>query len=74
MQAVRSKDRKADEDAKPKFRRKVNPNSPPTTIEIHGIRVHFPFRPYDCQEVYMTKVMEALIRSENALLESPTGT
>lgn len=55
-------------------RRKFNPHSPPTTIEIHGIRVHFPFRPYDCQQTYMTTVMEALLRSENALLESPTGT
>jgi hypothetical protein len=48
--------------------------SPPTTVEIRGIPVHFPFRPYDCQVTYMTKVIQALQQSENALLESPTGT
>jgi hypothetical protein len=57
-----------------RFRRKVNPASPPTTVELRGIRVHFPFRPYECQETYMGKVLDALLRSENALLESPTGT
>lgn len=55
-------------------RRKINPSSPPTMVEIHGIRVHFPFKPYPCQELYMKKVMDALLRGENALLESPTGT
>ena len=55
-------------------RRKVNPLSPPTTVEIRGVQVHFPFKPYACQETYMGKVMDALFRSENALLESPTGT
>lgn len=48
--------------------------SAPESFDIHGLKVHFPFRPYDCQKVYMTKVIEALLRSENALLESPTGT
>lgn len=71
MKAVRPPDPNA---SKARFRRKVNASSPPTALEIHGIRIHFPFRPYECQEAYMTKVMEALIRSENALLESPTGT
>ncbi|EEC51330.1 predicted protein, partial [Phaeodactylum tricornutum CCAP 1055/1] len=55
-------------------RRKINPFSPPTTVDVRGVRVHFPFRPYKCQETYMEKVLDALLRSENALLESPTGT
>lgn len=46
----------------------------PTTLEIKGIPVHFPFKPYDCQKDYMTKVIDALQNSQNALLESPTGT
>lgn len=55
-------------------KRKINPLSPPTTIELSGVRVHFPFKPYKCQETYMQAVMNALLKSENALLESPTGT
>jgi regulator of telomere elongation helicase 1 len=50
------------------------PSSPPTMIELRGITVHFPFKPYKCQEEYMNKVLDALHHSENALLESPTGT
>lgn len=50
------------------------PASPPTTIELRGISIHFPFKPYKCQEDYMGKVLDALMRKENALLESPTGT
>ncbi|KAL7580301.1 hypothetical protein ACA910_004338 [Epithemia clementina (nom. ined.)] len=57
-----------------RVRRKINPASPPTAVEVCGITVHFPFRPYKCQEEYMTQVIKALSRSENALLESPTGT
>jgi regulator of telomere elongation helicase 1 len=49
-------------------------SSSPTTVELRGIQVHFPFQPYPCQKAYMTKVIEALHHSENALLESPTGT
>ena len=55
-------------------RKKINPASPPTTLEIGGVNIHFPFRPYPCQKEYMSKVLQALNRSENALLESPTGT
>ena len=36
--------------------------------------MYFPFRPYDSQSAYMTKVLDAVMRGENALLESPTGT
>jgi regulator of telomere elongation helicase 1 len=59
---------------RPRKQRTSNPTSPPTTIELRGIPIHFPFRPYKCQEDYMTKVLDALLKSENALLESPTGT
>lgn len=48
--------------------------TPPTTVELRGVNIHFPFKPYKCQEDYMGKVLDALLRSENALLESPTGT
>jgi len=56
-------------------RKRINPVvSPPTTIELRGVPIHFPFEPYKCQKDYMGKVLDALLRSENALLESPTGT
>ena len=55
-------------------RKLVNPISPPTTIELRGVPIHFPFKPYKCQEDYMNVVLDALIREQNALLESPTGT
>lgn len=48
--------------------------TPATTISLRGVDIHFPFKPYACQEDYMGKVLDALHRSENALLESPTGT
>lgn len=48
--------------------------TPATTVDLRGVQVHFPFKPYACQEEYMGKVLDALHRSENALLESPTGT
>lgn len=60
--------------AKRVFKRRINPLSPPTSLELRGVRVHFPFKPYPCQETYMQTVLDALLRSENALLESPTGT
>lgn len=36
--------------------------------------MNFPFPPYDCQKVYMSKVIECLQRKVNGVLESPTGT
>ena len=75
MKAVRSNDNRAvATESRKVVKRKINPNSPPTTITLNGIRVHFPFKPYKCQESYMQTVMDALLKSENALLESPTGT
>ncbi|XP_062089395.1 regulator of telomere elongation helicase 1 homolog isoform X2 [Humulus lupulus] len=44
------------------------------TYKIRGIDVDFPFEAYDCQLVYMEKVIQALQDKCNALLESPTGT
>ena len=74
MQAAKLK---ATEDGRHSFKiqNKIrNPISPPTTVDLSGVRVHFPFRPYECQRVYMATVLDALLKSENALLESPTGT
>jgi len=48
--------------------------TPPTSLFLNGVQVHFPFKPYDVQEKYMTSVLRALQNSEHALLESPTGT
>ena len=41
---------------------------------IAGNTVYFPFTPYESQTTYMTRVIEAISQSQNALLESPTGT
>ena len=40
---------------------------------IEGVTVEFPFEPYDLQRAYMGKVINCLDKSENAVLESPTG-
>lgn len=45
-----------------------------TEFVTRGVTIRFPFEPYDCQKVYMEKVVEALQNKQNALLESPTGT
>ncbi|KAG9459287.1 hypothetical protein H6P81_003795 [Aristolochia fimbriata] len=42
--------------------------------KIRGINVAFPYKAYDCQIVYMEKVIQSLQEKTNALLESPTGT
>ncbi|KAH8937953.1 hypothetical protein BDL97_16G056800 [Sphagnum fallax] len=44
------------------------------TYRIGGIAVEFPYNAYDCQLVYMERVISALQKGSNALLESPTGT
>lgn len=38
------------------------------------MNINFPYDAYECQLAYMEKVVEALQKEENALLESPTGT
>ncbi|KAG7521076.1 regulator of telomere elongation helicase 1 isoform X1 [Solea senegalensis] len=45
-----------------------------TDLSLHGVTVKFPFPPYDCQKVYMSKVIECLTKEKNGVLESPTGT
>ena len=44
------------------------------TLSIRGVSVEFPFKPYDCQLIYMEKVIQSLQEGNFALLESPTGT
>ena len=41
---------------------------------VRGVPVEFPFEPYDCQRIYMEKVVQSLQEGSFALLESPTGT
>uniref|UniRef100_A0A8C5K3I3 Regulator of telomere elongation helicase 1 n=1 Tax=Jaculus jaculus TaxID=51337 RepID=A0A8C5K3I3_JACJA len=43
-------------------------------IVLNGVTVDFPFQPYQCQQEYMTKVLECLQKRVNGILESPTGT
>ena len=43
-------------------------------LTLRGVPVQFPHKPYPCQIDYMTRVIEALDKETNALLESPTGT
>ncbi len=43
-------------------------------VDIESVSVEFPFQPYPAQLTYMEKVVEALNKRTNALLESPTGT
>lgn len=45
-----------------------------TTFRIRHVDVTFPFEPYQPQRVFIERLLEALQRGENALLESPTGT
>ena len=42
-------------------------------LEIAGTAVKFPFEPYQLQRNYMTNVINALDKGQNAILESPTG-
>ena len=43
-------------------------------MNLLGHKVFFPFKPYEVQKVFMSRQLEALNQSQNALLESPTGT
>lgn len=42
-------------------------------VQINGIPVVFPFKPYSVQEEYMEKIIESLKTKQNAILESPSG-
>lgn len=44
------------------------------TYDVRGVHLHFPHEAYECQLVYMERVIEALDEKKHALLESPTGT
>lgn len=44
------------------------------TYTVAGVPVDFPYEAYEVQLAYMEKVILALSRGQNALLESPTGT
>ncbi|KAM9856085.1 regulator of telomere elongation helicase 1 [Aulostomus maculatus] len=44
------------------------------SLSLRGVTVDFPFTPYDCQQEYMSRVIECLQRNVNGVLESPTGT
>ncbi|CAF4004893.1 unnamed protein product [Adineta steineri] len=41
---------------------------------IEGLTVLFPFEAYQCQLDYMKAVVECLVKGQNGILESPTGT
>ncbi len=41
---------------------------------IRGVPIEFPYPAYECQQIYMEKVIQAVQQEQNALLESPTGT
>ncbi|XP_028416705.1 regulator of telomere elongation helicase 1 homolog [Dendronephthya gigantea] len=43
-------------------------------IKVRGVEIDFPYKPYDCQVNYMSKVIECLQEGKNGILESPTGT
>jgi regulator of telomere elongation helicase 1 len=59
-----------------KFAVDLGPLTTGNNSQLQGgtIDVYFPFKPYQCQVDYMTRVIRALNLGENALLESPTGT
>jgi len=43
-------------------------------FQVYGTQVEFPYEPYPVQFVLMEKILRACENSQNALLESPTGT
>ncbi|KAF9565157.1 Fanconi anemia group J protein [Mortierella alpina] len=50
-----------------------NAAAAPTVFSTRGVSIRFPFVPYQSQQDMMSKIVEALQKKENALLESPTG-
>lgn len=44
------------------------------SFNVAGIQVEFPFEPYVVQHEFMSTLIRGLERSENCLLENPTGT
>eukprot|EP01138_Halocafeteria_seosinensis_P008199 gb/GECG01008380.1/.p1 GENE.gb/GECG01008380.1/~~gb/GECG01008380.1/.p1 ORF type:complete len:1366 (+),score=164.42 gb/GECG01008380.1/:1-4098(+) len=43
-------------------------------LSVREVDVEFPFQPYECQTIFMEKVVQSVQTCQNALLESPTGT
>ncbi|EME29284.1 putative DNA helicase required for mitotic chromosome segregation CHL1 [Galdieria sulphuraria] len=43
-------------------------------FQVYGTEIEFPYEPYPVQFVFMEKILRACENSQNALLESPTGT
>lgn len=43
-------------------------------FQVYGTEIQFPYEPYPVQFVLMEKILRACENSQNALLESPTGT
>jgi hypothetical protein len=43
-------------------------------LNVRNVDIDFPKDPYPCQINYLEKLIDALTTSNNALLESPTGT
>ena len=44
------------------------------SFTYEGVKVNFPFEPYDIQKDYMRLVIDSILNCKNAMLESPTGT
>ena len=44
------------------------------TYSFLGVSIVFPFEAYECQRRFMEGMVQAMRQSQNALLESPTGT
>ena len=43
-------------------------------LNLKGIQIYFPYKPYDIQIKYMEKIIDSLNNNYLAALESPTGT
>ncbi|XP_053617782.1 Fanconi anemia group J protein homolog isoform X2 [Plodia interpunctella] len=52
----------------------VKPKEPGFEKMIGGVTVNLPVEPYGCQIALMSKVITAIKKKQNCLLESPTGT
>ena len=53
----------------------INKIDPENIITIEGIKIYFPYKAYQVQIDYMTKVIQTLNKGNNiSALESPTGT
>lgn len=45
-----------------------------SSFSYEGVKVQFPFEPYEIQKDYMRLVIDSIVNCKNAMLESPTGT